>query len=101
MVLKRAPRPVLRPFVDTIWAIDEKDAAGPGISGREHVLPTGLMHLVVRVSADPLRLFKDSADASGETIGNALIGGARASFYIREASTPVCSVGAQLRPGAA
>jgi AraC-like DNA-binding protein len=59
------------------------------------------MHLVFRLTDDPLRLFEDSKDTTGRKAGHALVGGARASFYIREASGPLCSVGAQLRPGAA
>jgi AraC-like DNA-binding protein len=59
------------------------------------------MHLVFRLTDDPLRLFEDSEDTTGRKAGQALVGGARASFYIREASGPLCSVGAQLRPGAA
>jgi AraC-like DNA-binding protein len=59
------------------------------------------MHLVFRLSDDPLRVFDDAGDRAGRRIGEAAVGGARASFYIREISGPLCSVGAQLRPGAA
>jgi AraC-like DNA-binding protein len=98
VVLKREPRPSLRPFVESLWVTDE---AKYGDRSREHVLPTGLMHLVFRLSGEPLRLFGDSTDRTGRTVGDALVGGARASFYIRESSGPLRSVGAQLRPGAA
>ena len=50
--VKRLPRPALRPFVETLWAMDE--AAPARASGRrEHVIPTGRMHLVFRLSDDP------------------------------------------------
>lgn len=101
MVLKRAPRPALRPFVEALWVTDETNEPLSVAARREHVLPTGLMHLVFRLSDDPLRLFTDVDDTSGEVVGDALVGGARASFYIREVSRPLCSVGAQLRPGGA
>jgi AraC-like DNA-binding protein len=68
---------------------------------REHVLPTGRMHLVIRLSDDPLRLFDDVDDNSGRLVSAAVVGGARDSFYIRDVSKPLCSVGAVLRPGAA
>jgi len=59
------------------------------------------MHLVFRLSGDPLRLFNAASDRQGRIISDAVVGGARASYYIREVSKPLCSVGAQLRPGAA
>jgi AraC-like DNA-binding protein len=101
MIVKREPRPALSPFVESLWAMDERNEPQTVSTRREHVLPTGLMHVVFRLSEDPLRLFADPGDTSGETVGDALIGGARASFYIREVLQPSCSVGAQLRPGAA
>jgi len=101
MHLRRSPRPALRPFVESLWTTDERDAPPAVGSGREHVLPTGMMHVVFRLAEDPLRLFNGVDDGVGETVGVAVVGGARASFYAREVTTPVCAVGAQLRPGAA
>lgn len=94
-MISRAPCPALRPFVSKVWASDSR--ATPG--GRERVLPTGSMHLVVRLSA-PLRVFDHAGDLEGHVVGDAIVGGARASSYLRDTSAPVCSVGAQLRPGA-
>jgi AraC-like DNA-binding protein len=68
---------------------------------RERVLPTGGMHLVFRLSDHPLRLFNDIHDPTGYRVGHTIVGGARATFYVREISEPVRSVGAQLHPGAA
>ena len=101
MGLKRTPRPALRPFVEAIWATDDTNDAQAVARRREHVLPTGLMHVVFRLSDDPLRLFDGVSDTSGHLVSEAVVGGARASFYIRDVSKPLCSVGAQLRPGAA
>lgn len=101
MALKRAPRPALRPFVEALWSTDETAEPTLAASRREHVLPTGRMHLVVRLSNDPLRLFDGTGDRSGRIVGASVVGGARDAFYIREVSKPLCSVGAQLRPGAA
>ena len=39
--------------------------------------------------------------ATGHLVSTAVVGGARARFYIRDVSRPLCSVGAQLHPGAA
>ena len=96
----RIPRPSLRPFVEALWSHDEA-AVRDHAPRREHVLPTARMHLVVRLADDPLRLFRADHDRSGHLVSTAVVGGARASYYIREVSRPLCSVGATLLPGAA
>lgn len=101
MILKRAPRPALRPFVEAVWAIDEASERRSLPARREHVLPTGQMHLAVRLADDPLRLFDTPEDTTGHILSEAVVGGARAAFYVREVSKPLNSVGAQLLPGAA
>jgi AraC-like DNA-binding protein len=99
--LTRPPRPTLRPFIQSVWAIDEAGGTHPDDPAREHVVPTGAMHLVFRLSNDALRLYDNDEDGEGRVVSTAVVGGARARFYIRDISTPLCSVGAQLRPGAA
>ena len=103
MQLMRPPSPRLRPFVQALWAMaPEEGARGlrrPG--AREHVLPTGAMHLVFRLSGPPLRVFDGTTDMLGQTLGHAIVSGARSSFYARDVSEPTRSVGALLRPGAA
>ncbi len=101
--LTRAPVPHLRPFVRQVWAwapgAEGAGAERPG--AREHVLPTGGMHLVFRLSGPPLKLFGHATDTEGRTYGHAIVGGARSSFYLRDVSVATRSVGAQLQPGAA
>lgn len=99
--MRRVPRPALRPFIQSIWAMDETADAIASSSRREHVVPTGSMHLVFRLSDDPLRLYEDEADREGRLLSTAVVGGARSRFYIRDVSRPLHSVGAQLRPGSA
>jgi AraC-like DNA-binding protein len=101
MLLKRYPPPALRPFVKSLWVSDQTNVQRPVELTREHVLPTGEMHLVFRLSDQPLHLFKDDEDATGHILGCAIVGGARSTFYVRDISKPSCSVGAQLLPGAA
>jgi AraC-like DNA-binding protein len=98
--IARAPCVPLRPFVQLVWAVEESVAA-LGAERREHVLPTGRMHLVIRLGQDPLRIFAGPDDRNGTLAGQALIGGARDTFYTRAISGPQCSVGAMFRPGAA
>ena len=101
MLLRRHPGPPLSPFVKILWATDPTALSQSVAAARERVLPTGGMHLVFRLSDHPLRLFDDINDPTGHLVGHAIVGGARATFYVREISAPVCSVGVQLHPGAA
>jgi AraC-like DNA-binding protein len=97
MRIQRAPGPALRPFVRALWvAADEPSAAA-----REHVLPTGEVHVVFRLSAAPLRIFADAADGDGRAVGHCVVGGARSGFYVRDVSQPAYTIGAQLQAGAA
>ena len=99
-MLQRAPGPILRPFVRLLWATDEMPDV-PARSSRELVLPTGTLHLAIRLTDTPLRLF-DTIDAdAARPVGTAVIGGARARFYVRDVSQRVQTVGAQLEPGMA
>lgn len=104
MMLTRAPSPLLRPFVRVVWASDgapdERHSAAPRCA-RELVLPTGTMHLALRLDDAPLALF-DAIDAPhARSVGTAVVGGARAVFYVRDVSRAVPTVGAQLEPGMA
>lgn len=97
-MLTIAPHVSLRPFIGQLWV---SSSAPQPAGAREHVLPTGQMHLVFRLSGPPLRIFRDAADLAGSTIKGPVVGGARTSFYVKEVGAPVLSVGVQLLPGAA
>ena len=99
MLFTRAPRPALRPYVRQLWAI-EPERGSHARPAREHVLPTGLMHLALRLAGPPLRVFGSEQDNRGTTLTQAVVGGARSSYYIREAGTAARSVGVLLEPGA-
>ncbi len=101
MFLKRNPPPTLRPFVKSLWLTDQRNVPKPTEFDREHVLPTGEMHLVFRLSDNPLRLFANDVDTTGKILGCAIVGGARSTFYLRDISKPQYAAGAQLLPGAA
>jgi AraC-like DNA-binding protein len=93
--LSRAPHPALRPFVKQIWAGDGSEVCRP--DAREHVLPTGLMHLAVRLSPEPITLWEHGEKRG---FGHSVIGGARSSFIVKDVSAPSIAVGAQLHAGA-
>jgi AraC-like DNA-binding protein len=94
--LSREPVPALRPFVKRLWASDGRESRSPG--AREHILPTGLMHVAVRLSPEPIALWDGS---ERRELGHAVIGGARSGYCVKDVSAPSVAVGAQLNPGAA
>jgi len=99
MRLTRAPSPRLRPFVRSVWL---SDRTSPQASAtRENVLPTGDMHLVFRLSDDPVRLLVPGTASSESVPGHAVVGGARAAYYTKDTTRPALSVGVQLKAGAA
>lgn len=100
-LLARQPGPALAPFVERLWAFDERAAPPRERSARERALPTGCASLVVRLSDEPIRIFEGVQDAAGRTFGHAVLAGARARFHVRDTSRPSCSLGVQFRPGGA
>jgi AraC-like DNA-binding protein len=99
--IQRSPGPALRPFLRTLWLSRDDRGSANGSTRREHVLPTGDVHIVFRLSGPALRLFDGPEDRIGRSLGRAIVGGARSGYYVRDVSQPVWSVGAQLLPGAA
>lgn len=88
--------PALRPFVATLWASSGDARVGAAC---EHVLPTGQMHLAIRLGDAPLRVF-DAGTGTSTSFEHAVVGGARDRYYVKDMTAPSASVGAQLRPGA-
>lgn len=100
-MIRRPPIGALAPCFSLVWA-----CGGPGGSQLpapvcEHMLPTGCMHLVFRLTGGRLRTLDPRGGAQAQEVGTAVVAGVRAGFYVRERSMPVCSVGAVLRPGVA
>lgn len=101
MPISRTPIPMLRPFVATVWASGRAAAGLVAQPMREHMLPSGAMHLVFRLNDAPLRIIAAQGDDTGQLVGSALVGGVHSRYYVREMAAPSCSVGAVLQPGAA
>ncbi len=91
------PAPPLQPFVEALWVTPR----GQPVAPREHSLPTGAMHLALRLDGAALRLYASAEDAVGDVVSCAVVGGARSAYCIKDTATPTRSVGAVLRPGAA
>ena len=98
--LYRAPSPQLLPFVSVVWATAGTGRARRLGEAREQALPTGAMHVAVRLSEHPVQIFDGPAARKARVVAHAVVGGARTVPYVRDISGPVRSVGAQLRPGA-
>jgi len=100
MPLSRPPGPRLRPFVSLLWA-SEAGSQGRHHGGRERVLPSGDIHVVMRLGHTALRIFSGADDPLGQTIGSSIVGGARSSAYAKLVDSQDPTVGFVLRPGAA
>lgn len=92
-----APSAILRPFVSRIWF---SRSMGRDSSAREHVLPTGQMHLVFRLAGPALHTWCGAHDTIGTTTRGPLIGGVRPCFYVKDVGVAAVTLGAQLLPGA-
>lgn len=91
----RAPRaPELRSYVASVWVGETTQVR------RERVLPSGEMHLAIRVRGPGLRLYAGDLDRSGLDLSTSIVSGARSRYHVKLA-VPALTVGAQLRPGAA
>lgn len=96
----RPPSPALHPFVETLWVSAPLASESSMEPYREFALPSGGMHVVIRLSEQTIRL-AETGETEARDYGFGVIGGARSRYYIRDIAGPVHSIGATLRPGAA
>lgn len=94
----RPPCPELEPWVQQLWA-STSDGKFVDVPQVEHVLPTGTLHVVVRLGETPVTLLHGTQSDSLVTVGHCIIGGPRSSFYVKRAAEGGGTVGAQLRAG--
>jgi AraC-like DNA-binding protein len=97
VLLARAPRGPLQPFIKRVWISDGEGPTAIGGASREHVLPTGTMHIVLRLDDEPVRLWSERGEALD--LGVAVIGGVRSGYYVKDAR-PARTIGAQLQAAA-
>ncbi len=95
----RAPHPVLRPFVELLWASSPEP--GAPVLPRERMLPSVSAHLVIRLGGKPLRLFSGEHDATGDYLSHAVVCGVRDQAYLKDSGDPAPTVGVLFRPGSA
>jgi AraC-like DNA-binding protein len=99
MFIERPPCRALAPWVSKVWVAQERMVGQPRWT-RERMVPTGSFHLVLRLDDSRIRIFRGLDDSRGQTF-NAVVGGARSTFHVREATAGARSLGMLLRPGAA
>jgi AraC-like DNA-binding protein len=87
----------LQSCVSAFWASGPE----PFSFARERVLPSGVMHLAIRLDGSGVRLYDDETDANGRLIAHAVVAGTRDRCYLKDVRESSRSVGAVLRPGAA
>jgi AraC-like DNA-binding protein len=64
------------------------------------MIPSGSMHLVFRLSEQPICIFKALEDIQGEVFPNGAVAGMRSAYYIKDVAHNACTIGVGLRPGA-
>lgn len=105
MIYQRAPAPALQPFIQTLWTTDGGAALaqrGDSCGHRfECVLPTGAMHIVLRLSDVPVRVLRKVFSNEWQVLRRGMVGGVRATAFVREPGPASPAVGALLQPGAA
>ena len=95
----RPPGKQLRPFVSLLWSTDPEMAPGAEAC-QELVLPSGAMHLSIRLGDSPILVFSGS-DRTATDLGTAVVGGVRECAFRKQLVGSAASVGAMLRPGVA
>lgn len=58
------------------------------------------MHLVIRLTEDPVRLFSADEDSTGFAVGTAIVAGPRCRYHIKDVSRAAHVVGVELHPAA-
>jgi AraC-like DNA-binding protein len=95
MLARRPFDPALGALVQTMWTSEGRGGAG----ALDRTLPTGCVHVVFRLSDEPLRVADDEG-AAFVSVGRDVVGGPRITAYLRARSRGT-TVGVQLHAGAA
>lgn len=107
-MITRGPGAALRPFVRLVWASEPGGAAGAEVSplgtppaslSWERMLPSGLAHVVLRLSGPPLYMLSANGRGPAQVIRSGIVGGPRTSAYIKQVANAE-TVGAELTAGA-
>ena len=93
----RPPGPPLRPFIEHFWALNDEPS-----HGRERVVPSGTIELVVNLARDELRIFDAEGNpATCKRFRGALISGCYGQSFGIDTRDHTAIVGVHFRPGGA
>jgi len=84
-------------YVGSLWLC----ADGYRPHGKERVLPSGEMQLIVNLQEDRLRVYDREDIGRCETFGGALVTGARSEYGVIDTAEQAYIMGVQFRPGGA
>ncbi len=99
--MERAPHPALAGLIRSVWLSAPAKSHTLPAPQREWMMPTGEMHLVLRLAGPPIGVFDHLDDCVPRDLGHAVVNGARAGVYTKAVAAGSSSIGLQLRPGAA
>ena len=91
------PSPPLRDFVFDFWLYD--GYTGP--HGRERILPSGTIELVINLREDELRIYDAERPARCRRLSGALVSGAYSGFFVSDTVEEASIMGVHFRPGGA
>jgi AraC-like DNA-binding protein len=91
------PSPPLRDFVTDLWLYD--GYTGP--HGRERILPSGTLELVVNLRDDELRIYSAERPDRCKGLSGALVSGAYGGFFVSDTAEEASIMGVHFRPGGA
>ncbi|MBA4327346.1 MAG: AraC family transcriptional regulator [Polaromonas sp.] len=97
--MERAPHPALAGLVRSVWLSTPAAPPAPAPS-HELMMPTGEMHLVLRLTGPSIAVFDGLDDPVPKNFGHAVVNGARAGAYAKPVAAGSASIGLQLQPGA-
>lgn len=97
MMLRAKPAGLFAQFADMVWW---SQITEPG-SGRERVLPTGAMTLVINLGDEPFRLFRNEEDQAGFCFRDSVVWGPTTRYAVRDTTRKGAAIGVHFRPGMA
>lgn len=98
--MERAPHPALAGLVRSVWLSATATPQALPAAPREWMMPSGEMHLVLRLAGPPIRVFDHLDDHVPQNLGYAVVNGARTGAYAKAVAAGSSSIGIQLWPGA-
>jgi AraC-like DNA-binding protein len=96
-VILRRPIAALRPWVRHLWYADSGEALREPL---ERSLPTGRTHLALRLDGSHVRV-REGVERGAWDGGEAVVGGVREAFHVKDTPGRTISVGVDFEPGGA